>query len=660
MDCLEEGECIDDPTPEVITLDTSQESLNDTIEINDDKNLKGIEEKTNLNDTRHNLELLEQTLPPGVAPDGYILLDESIAIDNDESEKLNKDNDNESTKSNKNYNDEVPVFKVIFKNESIAEQYRKRVYNYLRRLIGQPASTEQDDKNMSDCVLNIWENTDDKLMTKNNVNHVNGFDGNVLFTFDTDPENIITDLNIPTYGKKFDKVLKEGNDVIEDDKDDTNTGPKLNCFNCLGNHNMRDCTEPKNPMEINKNRKEFGTRNGPRNVRYHVDDDQKFGHLKPGVLSTELRKALGLNDNQLPNHIIRMRNLGYPPGWLEEARLEHSGIILYNSEGQIETDPSDEHNNELPHPENKDKYDIKKLHDFPGYNTPPPPGTHDIFWHPEQQALHSKEAMLKSLRGRKTDDGYKRKKMKLSTPSANSSINSCIEPIEMEIDIYNNDTPESPEDGLIYDCSSNSTNPETNDDDNLLPPGIVETELINESKQTEQESNNDQETNNNKEEIINESIEIQNDIPSTPIINKSITIFDISGLDNSPSLTDLENKKKLLLQELDDSSLQSNPSTPIKLNSTNEFITPKSTTTVTTTTTTSASKCGSVKSVEFGTPIIQSTSRFTKLPSSDKFSKNICDVINFENLPDSTGKYEKMAGLLQKVRVALANSEDND
>lgn len=68
---------------------------------------------------------------------------------------------------------------------------------------------------------------------------------------------------------------------------------------------MRDCTEPRNPMEINKNRKEFGTRNGPRNVRYHVDDDQKFGHLKPGVLSSELRRALGLNDDELPKHIIR-------------------------------------------------------------------------------------------------------------------------------------------------------------------------------------------------------------------------------------------------------------------------------------------------------------------------------------------------------------------
>lgn len=62
----------------------------------------------------------------------------------------------------------------------------------------------------------------------------------------------------------------------------------------------------------------------------------------------------------------------------------------------------------------------------------------------------------------------------------------------------------------------------------------------------------------------------------------------------------------------------------------------------------------SVKSIHLGTPILPSTSPYSKLPSSEKFSKDICDVINFENLPDSTGKYEQMSGVLQKVRSTLA------
>lgn len=70
---------------------------------------------------------------------------------------------------------------------------------------------------------------------------------------------------------------------------------------------------------------------------------------------------------------------------------------------------------------------------------------------------------------------------------------------------------------------------------------------------------------------------------------------------------------------------------------------------------------GKVTSVTLGTPVIV-TSPYLNLPSSEKFSKDICDVINFENLPDSTGKYEKMSGLIKKVRtfVTKLNSEEDD
>ena len=59
------------------------------------------------------------------------------------------------------------------------------------------------------------------------------------------------------------------------------------------------------------------------------------------------------------------------------------------------------------------------------------------------------------------------------------------------------------------------------------------------------------------------------------------------------------------------------------------------------------------KAVHLGTPILHSCSPFKRLPTSEKFSKDICDVINFENLPDSTGKYDQMSELLHKVRRAV-------
>lgn len=70
-----------------------------------------------------------------------------------------------------------------------------------------------------------------------------------------------------------------------------------------------------------------------------------------------------------------MRRLGYPPGWMEEARLQHSGLALFDSEG-VADDGSDEEG-EIVVPGDKDKFDINKIIDFPGFNVPTPEGVHD-------------------------------------------------------------------------------------------------------------------------------------------------------------------------------------------------------------------------------------------------------------------------------------------
>jgi zinc finger CCHC domain-containing protein 8 len=65
-----------------------------------------------------------------------------------------------------------------------------------------------------------------------------------------------------------------------------------------------------------------------------LDDEQKFAAFVPGQISSKLRKALGLAKHQLPKHIYKMRTLGYPPGWMEDARISHSGLTLYDSQGK--------------------------------------------------------------------------------------------------------------------------------------------------------------------------------------------------------------------------------------------------------------------------------------------------------------------------------------
>lgn len=59
---------------------------------------------------------------------------------------------------------------------------------------------------------------------------------------------------------------------------------------------------------------------------------------------------------------------------------------------------------------------------------------------------------------------------------------------------------------------------------------------------------------------------------------------------------------------------------------------------------------GGVKTTQYGTPVLNIASPYVKLPSDNNFAKDICDVIYFENLPNSTGKYKKISNLLKKVK----------
>lgn len=68
---------------------------------------------------------------------------------------------------------------------------------------------------------------------------------------------------------------------------------------------------------------------------------------------------------------------------------------------------------------------------------------------------------------------------------------------------------------------------------------------------------------------------------------------------------------------------------------------------------------GKVKTTSYGTPVINVASPFLKLPSEDKFSKDICDVINFENLPNSTGKFKQISKLLKKVKSEVDRIQDS-
>lgn len=59
-----------------------------------------------------------------------------------------------------------------------------------------------------------------------------------------------------------------------------------------------------------------------------------------------------------------------------------------------------------------------------------------------------------------------------------------------------------------------------------------------------------------------------------------------------------------------------------------------------------------------GTPLIKQMSPFSKLPVGDKWSVGVTDVIDFENLPDATGTYQKLTGVIDKVRTTIKRIND--
>uniref|UniRef100_G3NZN6 Zinc finger CCHC domain-containing protein 8 n=1 Tax=Gasterosteus aculeatus TaxID=69293 RepID=G3NZN6_GASAC len=171
--------------------------------------------------------------------------------------------------------------------------------------------------------------------------------------------------DIPAYHQSFNQVV--GTDGLEVEMKDKRS--KSMCFNCgLSGHQLRDCPKPKDMAVINERRKEFNHSSNQTmqsNQRYHADEvEERFAKYKPGIMSEELLRAMGLDANTLPPLIYRMRQLGYPPGWLKEAETENSGLAMYDGKNSIEGNFTENSNSQ------NSSYDVSKLVEFPGFNVP--------------------------------------------------------------------------------------------------------------------------------------------------------------------------------------------------------------------------------------------------------------------------------------------------
>ncbi|XP_058896659.1 zinc finger CCHC domain-containing protein 8 isoform X2 [Kogia breviceps] len=205
--------------------------------------------------------------------------------------------------------------------------------------------------------------------------------------------------DIPTYQQVFSHIVSlEGQEIQVKAK-----RPKPHCFNCGSEeHQMKDCPMPRNAARISEKRKEYmdacsETSNQTFQQRYHAEEvEERFGRFKPGVISEELQDALGVTDKSLPPFIYRMRQLGYPPGWLKEAELETSGLALYDGKDGAdgETEAGEVQQNKSV------TYDLSKLVNYPGFNISTPRGIPDewrMFGSIPMQACQQKDVFANYL-----------------------------------------------------------------------------------------------------------------------------------------------------------------------------------------------------------------------------------------------------------------------
>ncbi|XP_053938441.1 zinc finger CCHC domain-containing protein 8 isoform X2 [Cuculus canorus] len=284
-----------------------------------------------------------------------------------------------------------PLLQILFMNNVISKQYHQEIEDFVFNLVQKYEEQKKGEQekthfNVKPQPSSVLLEEDCKTASSNSLKKMKeafSVVGSVLyftnFCLDKLGQPILNEnpqltegWEIPKYQQVFSQILSlDGQEIQVKPK-----RPKPVCFNCGSeDHQMKDCPQPRNAARINEKRKEFMEAYGEASnqnyqQRYHAEEvEERFGKFKPGVISGELQDALGVTDKSLPPFIYRMRQLGYPPGWLKEAEMEYSGLALY--------DGKDDGGTEDGHQPKRTTYDVSKLINYPGFNISTPSGIPD-------------------------------------------------------------------------------------------------------------------------------------------------------------------------------------------------------------------------------------------------------------------------------------------
>lgn len=141
---------------------------------------------------------------------------------------------------------------------------------------------------------------------------------------------------------------------------------KTTCFNCGGSHMLDQCDIPRDMRRIAKNRSAHFN-NKRQSARYISDTD--VSTFKPGEISEDLREALGIGVNDIPEWIYRMRRKGfidgYPPAYLKQAIEDDSSNLL---EFHMEDSSFDNSNSPDLSTKSVPRINRDKMFQYPGFN----------------------------------------------------------------------------------------------------------------------------------------------------------------------------------------------------------------------------------------------------------------------------------------------------
>uniref|UniRef100_A0A182WB76 PSP proline-rich domain-containing protein n=1 Tax=Anopheles minimus TaxID=112268 RepID=A0A182WB76_9DIPT len=560
-----------------------------------------------------------------------------------------------------------PLVKIDFRTREVYQKLHNALSSAIKAVFQEclPSQPVKIEPGKDGCSMVINE-TD---------GHTDG--ASALFVIDSTPtKNKKNDGPIPSYKKSMNKVYDGQTPPSASSSLSKRPKAKQSCWNCAGEHALKDCKEPRNYTRIRQKKEEFQKKSD----RYHVDQEQRYGHFAPGNLSLELRNALGLGPRDCPLHVYRMRMFGYPPGWLDDARITHSGLQLFGSNGDA-IQHSDESDGEVDNA--RMKYDVRKIIAYPGFNEPPPPEMFDdskFFGVPPYREEMGRENMIRRLEGTLVG-GYRRKKMKMTVePDADGSVDPTANTEIVDMDAMEG-SPEPPkipraeelEDGEVSsDDDKNKQKPNVADESVILVENPVEVITLDDTLQTIPETGPASPSLADLEEKQQQLVE--------QLANSSAMTEDCSFMNDillAERLADEANTSAVNLPGTMDPPCPPDmlppPTAPSKPLSPPKPPTDDS----------AAPVCGpserppepetfdlgeiamnkvpyidepanvGLKRMSLGTPILTAFTPYSTLPSGEAFSKGVSDVIHFENLPNSTGKYEQMKSLLSNVRVKM-------